>query len=93
MFIKKKIRNKVYGLYLKGVSLNYIQTQTNLDMQDIDGFIVHALSFLASLFANTVPLPGARHLWGRYLPGASHQTESAEYHFFSGGKVRMAAVF
>jgi hypothetical protein len=39
MFIRKKIRNKVYGLYLKGVSLNYIQTQTNLGMEDIDEII------------------------------------------------------
>lgn len=39
MFFKKKIRNIVYGLYLKGVSLNYIQTQTHLDMCDIDEII------------------------------------------------------
>ena len=39
MFIKKKFREKVYDLYLKGVSLNNIQTQTNLDMEDIDEII------------------------------------------------------
>ena len=39
MFIRKKVRNKVYGLYLKGVSLNHIQTQTNIGEKDIDEII------------------------------------------------------
>lgn len=39
MFFKTKIRNRVYGLYLKGVSLNNIQTQTKLNMEDIDEII------------------------------------------------------
>jgi len=39
MFFKTKIRNRVYGLYLKGVCLNHIQTQTRLDEKDIDEII------------------------------------------------------
>lgn len=39
MHWKKKIINRVYGLYLNGVSLNNIQTQTHLDMCDIDEII------------------------------------------------------
>jgi len=36
MHFKKKIRNKVYGLYLKGVCLEIIAFNYNLDMSDVD---------------------------------------------------------
>jgi len=39
MFIKKKIRNKVYGLYLKNVSLMNIAIQTNLNDVDVEEII------------------------------------------------------
>ena len=36
---KKKISNRVYGLYLNGVSLEYIAYQTNLGEDDVDQII------------------------------------------------------
>lgn len=36
---KKKIRNKVYGLYLNGASLEAIAFQTNLGDDDVDQII------------------------------------------------------
>ena len=39
MHFKKKIRNKVYGLYLNGASLEAIAFQTNLGDKDVDEII------------------------------------------------------
>ena len=39
MHFKKKIRNRVYGLYLKGVSMETIAFQTNLGSEDVDQII------------------------------------------------------
>jgi len=39
MHFKKKIRNRVYGLYLNGTSLEAIAFQTNLSDQDVDQII------------------------------------------------------
>jgi len=39
MHFKKKIRNKVYRLYLKGCSMEAIGVQTNLDDCDVDEII------------------------------------------------------
>jgi len=36
---KKKIRNRVYGLYLKGVCMEAITYQTNLGTKDVDEII------------------------------------------------------
>jgi hypothetical protein len=36
---KKKIRNKVYGLYLKGVSLEFISVDTKLDINEVNEII------------------------------------------------------
>jgi len=39
MHFKKKIRNRIYGLYLKGVCLEFIAFQTNMDFEDVDVII------------------------------------------------------
>jgi len=39
MHFKKKIRNRVYGLYLKSVSIEFIGFQTNLDTKDVHEII------------------------------------------------------
>jgi len=39
MYFKKKISNRVYGLYLNGVSLQNIAYQTNLGEDDVDQII------------------------------------------------------
>lgn len=39
MHFKKKIRNKVYELYLNGVSLENIAFQTNMSIKDVDYII------------------------------------------------------
>lgn len=39
MHFKKKVRNKVYGLYLKGVCLENITLQSNLGDNDVDEII------------------------------------------------------
>ena len=39
MHFKKKIRNRVYGLYLNGASLEAIAFQTNLGVEDVDDII------------------------------------------------------
>ena len=39
MHFKKKISNRVYGLYLNGVSLQHIAYQTNLGEDDVDEII------------------------------------------------------
>ena len=39
MHFKKKIRNRVYGLYLKGVYMEAIAFQTNLGTEDVDYII------------------------------------------------------
>jgi len=39
MHFKKKIRNRIYGLYLKGVCLEFIAFQTNMDLVDVEEII------------------------------------------------------
>ena len=39
MHFKKKIRNRVYGLYLNCASLENIGIQTDLDLKDVDEII------------------------------------------------------
>ena len=39
MFFKRKIRNRVYALYLKGVSLIFIASELNLGEDDVDEII------------------------------------------------------
>jgi len=39
MFFKRKIRKKVYALYLEGVSLENISTELDLELKYIDEII------------------------------------------------------
>jgi len=39
VFFKKKIRNRVYALYLKGVSLVFIASELNLGLDDVEEII------------------------------------------------------
>jgi len=39
MFYKRKIRNKVYALYLKGVAQVYIASELNLGLDDVEEII------------------------------------------------------
>jgi hypothetical protein len=39
MFFKRKKRNKVYGLYLRGVSIESISSEMDLSVDDIDEII------------------------------------------------------
>ena len=39
MIFKRKIRKKVYSLYLKGVCINFIANELNMDFVDVNEII------------------------------------------------------